>query len=62
MLKPNQKVVKRATETKWSSRHNACIALVGGWRKFLKTLENIENNKAKLPKCSRKSASLRTYF
>jgi len=29
-LKPNQKVVKRATGTRWSSRYNACSALLGG--------------------------------
>lgn len=63
MLKPNQKVVKRATGTRWSSRHNACsAAFVGGWKEFLETLESVEKNKAEPPKCSRKAAGLRTYF
>jgi hypothetical protein len=57
-LKPNQKVVKRATGTRWSSRYNAC-SFKNSWEEFMETLNDIENNNSEKHINRRKAAGLK---
>lgn len=52
--------MKRATETRWSSRHNACSAFINSRKEFMKTLSDIENNIFEKPSNCRKAAYLKT--
>ncbi|XP_050056114.1 uncharacterized protein LOC126549783 [Aphis gossypii] len=58
-LKPNQKVVKRATGTRWSSRYNACSSFKNSWEEFMETLNDIENNNSEKHINRRKAAGLK---
>lgn len=46
-LNCGQKVVKRASRTRWSSHHNACSASGKSWKEFMETLNFIENDTPK---------------
>jgi hypothetical protein len=61
-LKPNQKVVKRATGTRWSSRYNACSSFKNSWEEFMAILNDIENNNSENPINRKKAAGLKTNF
>ncbi|KAL4085032.1 hypothetical protein QTP88_027870 [Uroleucon formosanum] len=58
-LKPGQNVVKRASGTRWSCRHNACSAFINSWKEFMETLKDIENNTSEKPTNRRKAAGLK---
>jgi len=58
-LKPNQKVVKRATGTRWSSSYNACSSFKDSWKEFMETLNDIENNNSEKHINRRKAAGLK---
>jgi len=61
-LKPGQNVVKRASGTRWSCRHNACSAFINSWKEFMETLKDIENNTSEKPTNRRKAAGLKNNF
>lgn len=58
-LASGQKVVKRVTGTRWSSRYNACSAFTASFKPLMNVLNNIENNESEKPENRRKSAGLR---
>lgn len=58
-LASGQKVVKRVTGTRWSSRYNACSAFTASFKPLMNVLNHIENNEFEKPENRRKSAGLR---
>ena len=58
-LKPNQKVVKRVTGTRWSCRYDAVVAFMKGWKEFMEVLNEIEKNKCEKSENQRKAAGFK---
>lgn len=57
-LARGQKVAKRVSGTRWSSRHNACSAFTHGWKEFIQVLRDIENDNSEQQITRRKAAGL----
>ena len=58
-LNPGQRVVKRVTGTRWSSRYDACSAFINSWKEIMEVLDELEKNECEKSQNQRKAAGLR---